>query len=254
MQSFDDDGLKKTLTDLTETIRDTVFTPTHKAGWPFIIGFAVATILLSFVWDGFGAIGLVLTLWCVYFFRDPVRAVPLREGLIVSPADGRVTAITEGCALPRELRAPAEMDSDDGDYTRVSIFLSVFDVHVNRVPIAGHVRKVVYKPGLFLNAGNDRASFENERCAALISLPNGRTVGVVQIAGLIARRILCDLKEDTDVKTGERYGIIRFGSRVDVYLPEGVAPLCGVGQRMIGGESIIADMQASEAARAFQPV
>jgi phosphatidylserine decarboxylase len=250
------DGLEKTFFDLKETIRDTLFVPINKAGWPFIIGFAIATLVLSLIWDGFTLIGLVLTLWCIYFFRDPVRAVPQREGLILSPADGRVTAVAEACQLPKELRDAGDTtpDDEDGDFTRISIFLNVFDVHVNRVPIAGKVRKVIYKPGLFLNAGNDRASFENERCAALIELSNSKKLGVVQIAGLIARRILCDLKEETDVKTGERYGIIRFGSRVDLYLPDGVAPLVSVGQKMIGGETVIADLNSSEKPREAQSI
>lgn len=245
-----DKGFNKTLNDLAMTIKQTVFTPTHSAGWPFILGFAVATILLSLLWEGFALIGLVLTLWCVYFFRDPIRAVPMRDGLVVSPADGRVTQIVEACPLPIELRDdPLSSEEEDGDYTRISIFLSVFDVHVNRNPVGGTVKRVVYKPGTFLNAGNDRASLENERCAALISMPNGKELGVVQIAGLIARRILCDLSEGLEVRKGERFGIIRFGSRVDIYLPEGVSPLVAVGQRTIGGETVLADMNSSEALR-----
>lgn len=246
-----DKGFDKTINDLIMTIKQTMFTPTHKAGWPFILGFAIVTIILSFLWEGFALIGLVLTLWCVYFFRDPVRAVPVRDGLVVSPGDGRVTQIVEACQLPLELRpegASTDID-EDGDYTRISIFLSVFDVHVNRAPVSGLVKKVVYKPGVFLNAGNDRASIENERCAALITLPNGRELGVVQIAGLVARRILCDLTEGQEVRRGERYGIIRFGSRMDVYLPEGVAPLVSVGQKMIGGETVLGDFNSSETLR-----
>ncbi len=245
------DGLEKTLFDLTETIKQTVMITPHRAGWPFIVGFAVASLLISLLWDGFILIGLVLTLWCIYFFRDPARIVPTRDGLIISPADGRVTDVTEGCALPRELSGK---DEDDGDYTRISIFLSVFNVHVNRIPVSGVVKKLVYKPGLFLNAGDPRASFENERCAALIAHESGREFGVVQIAGLIARRILCDVQEGQDVKKGDRYGIIRFGSRVDIYLPEGVAPLVSVGQTMIGGETVLADMASSETARDTQTI
>ena len=250
-----DKGFDKTINDLLMTIKQTMFTPTHKAGWPFILGFAIATILLSLLWEGFVFIGLVLTLWCIYFFRDPVRHVPLREGLVVSPGDGRVTHIVEACQLPLELRPDsASQDDEDGDYTKISIFLSVFDVHVNRSPVSGLVKKVVYKPGIFLNAGNDRASMENERCAALIALPNGKELGCVQIAGLIARRILCDLTEGQDIRKGERYGIIRFGSRMDVYLPEGVSPLVSIGQKMIGGETVLADFGSSEAARESVPI
>ena len=245
------DGLNKTIFDLTETIKQTVMITPHRAGWPFIIGFAVASLLISLFWDGFILIGLVLTLWCIYFFRDPARIVPTRDGLIISPADGRVTDVTEGCALPRELSGK---DEEEGDYTRISVFLSVFNVHVNRIPVSGVVKKLVYKPGLFLNAGDPRASFENERCAALIAHESGKEFGVVQIAGLIARRILCDIQEGQDVKKGERYGIIRFGSRVDIYLPEGVAPLVAVGQTMIGGETVLADFTSSETARDTQVI
>jgi phosphatidylserine decarboxylase len=133
---------------------------------------------------------------------------------------------------------------DDGDYTRISIFLSVFDVHVNRIPVSGTIKKMVYRPGLFLNAGNERASIENERCAALLDLADGRDLAFVQIAGLIARRIICDAKEGDIVNTGERYGLIRFGSRMDIYLPKGVTSQVAIGQRMIGGESILADLNA----------
>lgn len=249
------DALEKTVTDLKETIRQTVMVSPHRAGWPFIAGFAVISVFLAMASEGLGIVGLILTLWCVYFFRDPVRAVPQREGLVVSPADGRVTQISEACPLPKELRTGDAAENDeDGDFTRISVFLSVFDVHINRAPISGTVRKVVYKPGLFLNAGNDRASFENERCAALVTLPGGEELAFVQIAGLIARRIICDLKEGQDVKTGERYGLIRFGSRMDIYLPKGVAPLVCVGQRMVGGETVLADFRSTEAARDAQPI
>ncbi len=252
-----EDGLTKTVNDLKRTITQTLFVTPHRAGWPFILGFAIVTILLALVSETLGLIGLVLTLWCLYFFRDPARSVPKREGLVLAPADGRITAITEAIPLPRELRPPVDpmstsedtTDDEDGDFTRISIFLSVFDVHVQRNPIGGLVKKVVYKPGMFLNAGNDLASIENERCAALIVRPDGRELGVVQIAGLIARRIICDLQEGQDIRIGERYGLIRFGSRVDVYLPKGVSPLVCVGQKTIGGETVLADMNSNEAAR-----
>ena len=250
-----DKGFDKTINDLKETIRQTLFVSPHRAGYPFIIGFAIVSLLLALVSETLGLIGLVLTLWCVYFFRDPVRAVPLRDGLIVAPADGRITQIVENCPLPAELLsvpdALIDADEEDGQFTRISIFLSVFDVHIQRNPVEGMVRKVVYKPGIFLNAGNDLASMENERCAALIVRPNGQQIGVVQIAGLIARRIICDLQEGQDVKVGHRYGLIRFGSRVDVYLPKGVAPQVGAGQRTIGGETVLADLNSQEPTRAF---
>ncbi len=237
---------EKTIFDLKETIKQTMGTPTHKAGWPFIIGFAVVSVILAILSSFLGFVGLVLTLWCLYFFRDPVRMVPKGAGLVVSPADGRVTDVAEGVPLPKELRAdPMDHNDEDGDYTRVSIFLSVFDVHVNRIPAAGTIKKIVYRPGLFLNAGNERASIENERCAALLELPDGRELGFVQIAGLIARRIICDAKEGDRVNAGDRYGLIRFGSRMDIYLPKGITSQVAIGQRMIGGETLIADLNGS---------
>lgn len=240
------EALEKTLFDLTETIKQTVFTPVNKAGWPFIIGFAIAAVVLALLSDFLGVCGLILTLWCVYFFRDPVRAVPQGEGLVISPADGKVTDVAAGVPLPKELRAdPLDGQDEDGDFTRISIFLSVFDVHVNRIPATGTLKKIVYRPGLFLNAGNERASIENERCAALLDLKDGRELGFVQIAGLIARRIICEAKEGDVVSAGDRYGLIRFGSRMDIYLPKGVNAQVCIGQRMIGGETILADLNSN---------
>ena len=249
------DGWNKTLFDLLQTIRQTLLVPVNAAGWPFIVIFAVAAVFLAMMSEILGVIGLILTLWCIFFFRDPPRAVPVRTGLVVSPADGRVVAIREACALPVELRndftqTPADpLLADDGDYTCISVFLSVFDVHVNRVPVSGTVRKVVYRPGMFLNAGNDRASSDNERSAVLLDIGGGRDVAFVQIAGLIARRIINDLQEGQSVTTGQRYGLIRFGSRVDIYLPANVAPLVAVGQTMIGGETVLADLNSGEKER-----
>ncbi len=249
------EALEKTVYDLKNTIAQTLMTPTNKAGWPFIIGFAIVSVLLAMVSSFLGVIGLVLTLWCVYFFRDPVRMVPQGDSLVVSPADGRITDIADNVPLPKELRAdPMDGNDDDGDFTRISVFLSVFDVHVNRIPAAGTIKKIVYRPGLFLNAGSERASIENERCAALLDLKDGRELAFVQIAGLIARRILCDAKEGDVVNAGERYGLIRFGSRMDIYLPKGVAPQVAVGQRMIGGETVLADLNSSAAARDVKAV
>lgn len=172
--------------------------------------------------------------------------VPTADGLIVSPADGRVTDVVEGVPLPKELRAdPLDGQDEDGDFTRISIFLSVFDVHVNRVPASGTIKKIVYRPGLFLNAGSERASIENERCAALLDLSDGRELGFVQIAGLIARRIICDAKEGDVVQKGERYGLIRFGSRMDIYLPKGVTAQVAIGQKAVGGETILGDLTAT---------
>lgn len=218
--------------------------PLHPAGWPFVGIFAFVSVLLGLVWDDLLAVGLLLTAWCAYFFRDPARVTPDRDGLVVSPADGRISMIVN-------TKLPAEFDNDDDgrDYTRISIFLNVFDVHVQRVPIDGTVEEVVYRPGKFLNASLDKASEDNERSSVLMKTQDGKKVAFVQIAGLIARRIINDLKKDQDVKAGEHYGLIRFGSRVDVYVPANVAPLVCVGQRVVGGETVLADFQSAEAAR-----
>ena len=216
--------------------------PIHRAGWPFVAIFAVASAILGLLWQPLGWIGLVLTAWCAYFFRDPDRVTPTRPGLIVSPADGRVQMITQ--AVP-----PPELGAGDKPRTRVSIFLNVFDVHVNRVPADGKIEEVEYHPGTFVNASLDKASEDNERAAALLRLADGRDIAIVQIAGLVARRIICDLKEGQEVRAGERFGLIRFGSRTDLYLPDGVAPLVVVGQRAIGGETVIADLEGTEAQR-----
>lgn len=236
-------------TDLMTNVKEAlkvVTVPLHPKGWPFVAGFAVASILLALLAEPLGVLGLVATLWCVYFFRDPQRVVPQRKGLIVSPADGLVLSITKH-------PLPPEIEPNEGKpgekYTRISIFLSAFDVHIQRVPIDGTITKVDYRPGKFVNASLDKASEDNERNAVLVEAEGGKNIGFVQIAGLIARRILCDLKEGDSVTTGERYGLIRFGSRVDVYLPTGVNPLVCEGQRMIGGETVLADLKSRAAAR-----
>lgn len=226
---------------LLETIKS-VCVPIHPAGWMFVAIFAVVSLLLSLISSSFIFIGLVATAWCVYFFRDPARVTPMREGLIVSPADGVVQKIIK--CVP-----PAELELGVAERSRISIFLNVFDVHVNRIPIEGSISKLHYHEGAFFNAALDKASEENERQSIKITTPEDLTIGVVQIAGLVARRILCDLKEGQSVKTGEKFGIIRFGSRVDIYLPPEVTPLVIVGQRAVGGETILADLKASEAER-----
>ena len=212
--------------------------PLHPAGWPFVAIFAFVTILLAFVWDGFLVVGTILTLWCAFFFRNPIRVTPLRAGVIISPADGMVSKILK-TGLPGELDG-----ADDGKtYTRVSIFLNVFDVHVQRVPFTGKILEVVYRPGKFFNATLDKASEFNERSTVLMETTNGQKIAFVQIAGLIARRIINTLQKDQVVVAGELYGLIRFGSRLDLYLPEGVEPLVTVGQRMVGGETVIAQFE-----------
>lgn len=219
-----------------------VFTPIHREGWRFAAIFAAVTVAL-FLFSGFlGWVGVIATLWCLYFFRDPPRIVPNRPGLIVSPGDGVVQMI-ERAAPPPEL----EMGIDPR--TRISIFLNVFNVHVNRVPADGRIVKLSYRPGKFFNAALDKASEMNERQSVRLRLDDGRELAFVQIAGLVARRIICNLVDGQRVRGGERYGLIRFGSRCDVYLDDGIAPLVAVGQTVIGGETVLADALGNEAQR-----
>jgi phosphatidylserine decarboxylase len=211
------------------------FVPIHREGYPFIGMFALASLFLFWIWSPLGWIGTALTVWCVLFFRDPVRVTPVREGLVVSPADGRVSQIIN--AVP-----PAELNLGDQPMPRVSIFMSVFDCHINRSPVAGRIERIAYKAGTFINADLDKASEDNERNSFIISAGAAR-IGVVQIAGLLARRIVCFTREGATVGAGERIGMIRFGSRVDVYLPEGARPLVAEGQTAIAGETLIADLR-----------
>lgn len=219
-----------------------VLVPINVEGHRFIAIFAAMTLaLFLFTWPFLGWIGVVLTLWCVYFFRDPDRNVPMREGLIVSPADG-VVQLIERAVPPEELGMGAD------PLLRISVFLNVFNVHVNRVPLGGTIVRQVYRPGKFLNASLDKASEENERHAVHLRTEDGKDIVFVQIAGLVARRIVCHLTDGQQVRTGERFGLIRFGSRTDIYLPDGVEPLVGLGQNMVGGETIIADLAAENTA------
>jgi phosphatidylserine decarboxylase len=211
----------------------------HPEGWRFIGIFAVIAFALFFVGQPLGFLGLALTAWCAYFFRNPKRITPQKEGLIVSPADGIVCAI-------KTVTPPKELEMGSAPRLRVSIFLNVFDVHVNRIPIGGKIIKSIYSRGKFFNAALDEASDHNERQTLVIELANSTKVAVVQIAGLIARRIVCDAKQDDTVRTGTIFGLIRFGSRTDIYLPEGTYPLVIEGQRMIGGETVIADLSTKE--------
>ena len=219
-------------------------TPVHKEGYVFIAIFVVATLVLAWLWQPLGWIGFFLTLWCVYFFRDPRRVTPVDSNLVVSPADGIVSSI--GFFVP-----PPELGLGAEPMQRISVFMSVFDCHVNRMPVAGRVAKVAYKAGLFLNADLDKASEDNERNSLIIETERGR-FGVVQIAGLVARRIVCFTKAGETLGVGERFGLIRFGSRVDVYFPEGVRPLVALGAKAIAGETVLADFETSSATRVFR--
>ncbi len=223
-------------------MRDTFLKPMHPEGRKFVAIFAAITIVLFLIWSVLGWIGIGLTIWCYYFFRDPVRVTPARDGLIVSPADGVVSLIEK--AVP-----PAELGMSDMALTRVSVFMSVFNCHVNRAPIAGQIAAIAYRPGKFFNASLDKASADNERNSLCIEMPDGRQIAVVQIAGLVARRIVCFTKTGDTLRTGERFGLIRFGSRLDVYLPDGVEPMVNLGQTMIAGETVLADLTATESAR-----
>jgi phosphatidylserine decarboxylase len=211
--------------------------PVHREGLPFIGIFALASLLLFWIWSPLGWIGTVMTVWCALFFRDPDRVTPTREGLVVAPADGRVSKIIN--AVP-----PAELNLGERALPRVSIFMNVFNCHINRSPATGRIEKIVYKAGTFINADLDKASENNERNSFLISSGATRVV-VVQIAGLIARRIVTFAREGASVRAGERIGMIRFGSRVDVYLPEGTRPLVAEGQTAVAGETVIADLRAT---------
>lgn len=212
-----------------------VVPPMNPAGRPFVAGAAVATLLLRRYSKRLGVVGALLTAWVAWFFREPRRTTPTRPGLAVAPADGTVSHVVE--AAP-----PAELGMGDAPMTRISVFLSVFDVHVQRTPVAGLVRRVSYRPGKFLSADLDKASEDNERNAVWLTSNDGHDVAVVQIAGLVARRIVCHVAEGDKVTAGQTYGLIRFGSRVDLYVPAGSRVLVEAGQRTIGGETVLAEL------------
>ncbi len=220
----------------SETLR-TVLAPPHPAGRPFLVGGAAVALLGLALGLWLSLMGLLFVLFCLYFFRDPERVAPGRPGSVVAAADGRVVSVMA-------VAPPAELGMGTAPRWRVATFLSVLDVHVNRAPVDGTVTRIAYRHGAFLNASVDKASELNERNALSIRMGDGRSVAVVQIAGLIARRIVCQVKEGDAVRAGGRFGIIRFGSRTDVYLPEGVVPLVAEGQTMIGGETVIAELGA----------
>ena len=218
--------------------------PIHQEGYPFIGIFAVATLILFWLWEPFGWIGIALTVWCALFFRDPPRVTPARDGLLVAPADGRISMVTQA-------PAPPELGMGDAPLPRISIFMSVFDCHINRSPLAGRIERIAYRAGVFLNADLDKASEDNERNSFLIAAP-GANIAVVQIAGLVARRIVSFTTEGQSIEAGQRLGMIRFGSRVDVYLPAGRSFLIAQGQRAVAGETVIADLRVTQNDRNFR--
>jgi phosphatidylserine decarboxylase len=218
--------------------------PVHREGYPFVGAFALGSLILFLIWSPLGWIGTVLTVWCALFFRDPVRVTPVREGIVVAPADGRIAAVVN-------TPPPPEVGLGERALPRVSIFMSVFNCHVNRSPVSGRIDEIAYHPGAFVSADLDKASEENERNSFLISTGTAR-IGVVQIAGLVARRIVCFVRKGESLGAGERIGMIRFGSRVDVYLPEGVRPLVAEGQTAVAGETIIADLRGSDRDRTYR--
>ncbi len=218
--------------------------PIHPEGYVFIAGFAIAALALDWPWRPLGWIGFILTLWCAYFFRDPPRVTPVSDGLVVSPADGVVCSI--GSFAP-----PPELGLGTDPMQRVCVFMSVFDCHVNRAPVTGRIAKIAYKPGLFVNADLDKASEDNERNGLIIEANQGR-FGVVQVAGLIARRIVSFVKEGQSLGVGDRFGLIRFGSRVDVYMPAGARILVGLGSKTVAGETVLADYQNGQSERHYK--
>ena len=217
----------------------------HPEGVRFVVAFAVATLIFFLIWAPLGWFVLALTIWCFYFFRDPDRHTPTREGLLISPADGVISFV--GPADP-----PSELQLGSDKVFRISVFMNVFNCHVNRSPVSGTVTLLSYRPGKFFNASLDKASEENERQNLRLENDKFGQIGVVQIAGLVARRIICTAREGEELKSGERFGIIRFGSRVDVYVDARFAPLVTVGQKSIAGETVFVDASSSEAARASE--
>ncbi|MBA8826683.1 phosphatidylserine decarboxylase [Saccharopolyspora lacisalsi] len=228
------------LTHLVTLVRGTI-PPMHPAGRPFVLGAAAATLLLRRRWRAAGVLGGIATAWCAWFFREPRRTPPTRSGVAVAPADGTVSHVEQ--ASP-----PPELGMGEAPMTRVSVFLTVFDVHVQRVPVTGEVTGRVYRPGTFVSADLDKASEHNERNSMLVRSDDGHDVAVVQIAGLVARRIVCSAREGDRVLAGHTYGLIRFGSRVDLYVPNSGRVLVEPGQRTVGGETTLAELPSAEQA------
>ncbi|WEX78469.1 phosphatidylserine decarboxylase [Sinorhizobium numidicum] len=222
---------------LVSTVRNTLV-PIHREGYRFIAIFFVVSLVLGFLWEPLMWIGFLLTAWCAYFFRDPERMTPIDDDLVISPADGRVSSVAT--VMP-----PEELGLGSEPMLRISVFMNVFNGHVNRAPVSGTVRRIAYRAGSFVNAELDKASQENERNGLVIETKHG-AIGVVQIAGLVARRILCWTAENARLEAGERFGLIRFGSRLDVFLPEGAQPRVTLGQTAIAGETVLAEFGSAK--------
>lgn len=223
--------------NLFDTIRNTLV-PIHKEGYVFVAVFFVASLILGWIAEPLFWVGLVLTLWCAYFFRDPERVVPQDDDLVLSPADGRISHVA--MVVP-----PVELDLGSEPMLRISVFMNVFDCHINRSPVRGQVTRIEYRAGQFVNAELDKASEDNERNGLVIESRHGK-IGVVQIAGLVARRIVCWVKPTEPVDAGERFGLIRFGSRLDVFVPAGAEPRVSVGQKAVGGETVLAEFGSAK--------
>lgn len=223
---------------LFDTIRNTIV-PVHKEGYPFVAAFFVGSLVLGWLFEPLFWVGMILTLWCAYFFRDPERVTPQDDDLVISPADGRVSSI-------RMEVPPEELHLSDEPMLRISVFMNVFDCHINRAPMRGSVVNIAYREGSYLNAELDKASKENERNGLVIETTRNGRIGVVQIAGLVARRILCWTNPSEPLDAGERFGLIRFGSRLDIYLPAGAEPRVSLGQRAIAGETVIAEFNSAK--------
>lgn len=221
--------------NIIKSTKEALLVPIHPAGWPFIFLFVLASGIITYFWTLFILPGCLLSLWCVYFFRNPRRVTPITDNLVISPADGRV--LSTGIE-----NVPADLALPEGEWRRVSIFMNVFDVHVNRAPVAGKVIETAYHEGAFLNASLDKASEQNERQNMVLETDGGQKIGVVQIAGLVARRIILEAAVGDRLNVGQQYGIIRFGSRVDVWLPSTTPVTVLAGQRTIAGETVIADL------------
>lgn len=217
---------------LIDTVRATLV-PIHKEGYVFIAAFFAGAVILGLLWQPLFWIGLILTAWCAYFFRDPERATPQNEDLVISPADGRVSSVSRTVA-------PEELGLGDEPMLRISVFMNVFNCHVNRAPMRGRISRIVYREGKFLSADLDKASIENERNGVVIDTAHGE-IGVVQIAGLVARRIVSWAHSGDVIEAGERFGLIRFGSRLDIFLPDGFVPRVTLGQTAIAGETVLAE-------------